>query len=63
VAGPTSGLGSLPWRTAAPLGRGYVLGGMLTLVGLLASTTDICIASLIYRSIFGFPPKSAGGKA
>jgi hypothetical protein len=41
---------------------GYVLGGMLTLVALLVSTTDICIPSLIYRSIFGFPPNSAKGK-
>jgi hypothetical protein len=42
---------------------GYVLGGLLTLVGLLVSTTDICIPSLIYRSIFGFPPKCEEGKA
>jgi hypothetical protein len=35
---------------------GYALGGMLTLVALLVSTTDICIPSLIYRSIFGWPP-------
>jgi len=28
---------------------GYVLGGMLAFVGLLVSTTDICIPSLIYR--------------
>lgn len=34
---------------------GYALGGVLTLVVLLASTTDICIPSLIYRSIFGWP--------
>ena len=34
---------------------GYVLGGLLTLVVLLVSTTDICIPSLIYRSIFGWP--------
>jgi hypothetical protein len=37
---------------------GYLLGGALTLVGLLVSTTDICIPSVIYRSIFGFPPRS-----
>ena len=42
---------------------GYMLGGALTLVGLLVSTTDICIPSLIYRTIFGFPPKSGGDKA
>jgi hypothetical protein len=35
---------------------GYALGGMLTLVALLVSTTDICVPSIIYRSIFGWPP-------
>jgi hypothetical protein len=35
---------------------GYALGGGLTCVVLLVSTTDICIPSLIYRSIFGWPP-------
>ena len=35
---------------------GYALGGVLTFVVLLVSTTDICIPSLIYRSIFGWPP-------
>jgi hypothetical protein len=34
---------------------GYALGGTITLVALLVSTTDICIPSLIYRSIFGWP--------
>jgi hypothetical protein len=34
---------------------GYTLGGALTLVVLLVSTTDICIPSLIYRLIFGWP--------
>ena len=34
---------------------GYALGGMLTFVTLLVSTTDICIPSMIYRSIFGWP--------
>jgi hypothetical protein len=42
---------------------GYALGWMLTLVGLLVSIIDICIPSLIYRSIFGFPPKSRDDKA
>ena len=42
---------------------GYVLGGMLTFVGLLVSTTDICIPSLIYRTMFGFPSKSGNDKA
>ena len=35
---------------------GYALGGVLTFVVLLQSTTDICIPSMIYRSIFGWPP-------
>jgi hypothetical protein len=34
---------------------GYALGGALTFVVLLVSTTDICIPSLIYRSMFGWP--------
>jgi hypothetical protein len=34
---------------------GYALGSVLTLVALLVSTTDICIPSLIYRWIFGWP--------
>jgi hypothetical protein len=34
---------------------GYALGGMLTFVALLVSTTDICIPSMIYRSITGWP--------
>jgi len=34
---------------------GYALGSALTLVVLLAATTDICLPSLIYRSIFGWP--------
>jgi hypothetical protein len=38
---------------------GYVLGGMLAIVGLLVSTTDICIPSIIFGAMFGFPPKSA----
>ncbi|NIW45136.1 MAG: DUF4395 family protein [Gammaproteobacteria bacterium] len=42
---------------------GYVLGGMLCVVGLLVSTIDFCIPSLIYRSIFGFPPITKKAKA
>jgi hypothetical protein len=38
---------------------GYALGAALTLVGLLVSTTDICIPSLAFRACFGFPPKFA----
>lgn len=34
---------------------GYVLGGLLTAVAVLVSITDVCIPSLVYRSIFGFP--------
>ena len=43
---------------------GYSLGGMLTFVVLLVSTTDICIPSLIYRALFGWPrargPRQSG---
>ena len=42
--------------SAGHAGVGYALGGMLTFVVLLVSTTDICIPSMIYRSIFGWPP-------
>jgi hypothetical protein len=33
-------------------GVGYVLGGALTAVALLVSTTDICIPSMTYRLLF-----------
>ncbi len=36
---------------------GYILGAALTFVGLLVSTINFCIPSIIFRSIFGFPPK------
>lgn len=56
------GLGSV-WLVATGLlfqigltTAGYIVGGMLCVVGLLVSTIDFCIPSLIYRSIFGFPP-------
>ncbi|MEO6068400.1 MAG: DUF4395 domain-containing protein [Gemmatimonadota bacterium] len=39
---------------------GYVLGGLLTGVATLVSTTDICIPSLIYRLAFGFPDRRSG---
>jgi hypothetical protein len=42
---------------------GYVLGGLLTGVAVLVSTTDICIPSLVYRTLFGFPRRDAGGLA
>jgi hypothetical protein len=35
---------------------GYALGGVLTTVALLVGTTDICLPSIIYRSISGWPP-------
>ena len=34
---------------------GYVLGGALTSVALLVGTTDICLPSMMYRSILGWP--------
>jgi hypothetical protein len=36
---------------------GYALGGLLTAVAVLVSTTDVCIPSLIYRVVFGFPAR------
>jgi hypothetical protein len=39
---------------------GYVLGGLLTAVAALVSTTDICIPSLAFRSVFGFPTRRSG---
>ena len=39
---------------------GYILGSSLTGVGLLVSTTDICIPSMIYREIFGGPVRREG---
>jgi len=36
---------------------GYILGTLLVLVAGLVSTIHFCIPSLIYRSIFGFPPR------
>ena len=35
---------------------GYALGGAVTFAALLVGTTDICIPSMIYRSLFGWPP-------
>ena len=42
---------------------GYVFGGMLCVIGLLVSTIDLCIPSLIYRSIFGFSSMNKKVKA
>lgn len=59
------GLGAvwlLPRAWAFAAGRpplGYVLGALLIGVATLVSTTDICIPSLLYRSVFGFPPRRA----
>ncbi|HUG16481.1 MAG TPA: DUF4395 domain-containing protein [Thermomicrobiales bacterium] len=36
---------------------GYALGGTLAAVAALVSMTDICIPSLVYRSLFGFPQR------
>ena len=44
------------FQAGRPL-TGYALGGFLTGVAVLVSTTDICIPSLIYRFVFGFPPR------
>ena len=37
---------------AGALTAGYILGGTLTGVGVLVSTTDICIPSMIYNALF-----------
>lgn len=34
---------------------GYLLGSALTAVVLLVAATDICLPSIIYRSLFGWP--------
>lgn len=34
------------------LTAGYILGGVLTGIGVLVSTTDICIPSMIYNTLF-----------
>jgi hypothetical protein len=36
---------------------GYALGGMLVAVGALVSATDICLPSMVYRAVFGWPRK------
>ena len=38
---------------------GYALGSALTAVAALVSATDICIPSLVYRSLFGFPKRQS----
>jgi hypothetical protein len=35
---------------------GYAVGGVLTSMALLVGTTDICLPSIVYRSIFGWQP-------
>ena len=39
------------------LTAGYVLGGSLTAVAVLVSATDVCIPSMMFRTVFGFPPR------
>jgi len=47
---------------AGAMTTGYVLGGLLTATGTLVSTIDFCIPSLMFRTIFGFPPKSPASR-
>lgn len=52
----TAWLLATAWSFATGRRRlGYALGSALTGVGLLVSTTDVCIPSMIYRTIFGWP--------
>jgi hypothetical protein len=59
------GLGAvwlLPTAWAFQSGRpllGYLLGGILTAIAVLVSTTDVCIPSMTFRLVFGFPPRRA----
>ena len=39
--------------TTGPASLGYALGGVLTAVALLVSTTHICIPSMVYRVLTG----------
>jgi hypothetical protein len=41
--------------SAGHTGVGYALGAVVTFAALLVGTTDICIPSMIYRSMFGWP--------
>jgi len=41
--------------SAGHAGVSYALGGVVTFAALLVGTADVCIPSLIYRSIFGWP--------
>jgi len=52
------GVGTTAWafQSGHPL-AGYLLGGLLTATAVLVSTTDVCIPSLLYRSVLGFPPR------
>jgi hypothetical protein len=38
---------------------GYGLGAAVTLVALLVSTTDVCLPSLFYRTVFGWGTRHA----
>jgi len=37
---------------------GYILGGSLVAVGTLVATNHICIPSMIYRLLFGWPEQT-----
>jgi hypothetical protein len=56
------GLGAvwlLPTAWAFSVGRatlGYALGALLTGIALLVATIDVCLPSLMFRTVFGFPP-------
>ena len=42
---------ALAFQSGAPI-AGYILGGALTGIAVLVSTTDICIPSMIYNALF-----------
>ena len=50
------GLVATAWAfSIARTTAGYSLGAVLICIGALVSTSDVCIPSLIYRSMFGWP--------
>ncbi len=50
--------------SAGHMVTGYALGGMLTIVAFLVSATDVCLPSMAYRAMFGWPPvRDAAPKA
>ena len=42
---------ALAFQSGVPI-AGYILGGALTAIAVLVSTTDICIPSMIYNALF-----------